>query len=50
MVCAACVGVVCVCRTHSQDHCVHIHVDVHVGVTLSAHFLMKTKSGTQYFP
>ena len=29
-------GCVCVCRTHSQDHGVHIHTDVHVGVTLFA--------------
>ena len=25
-----------VCRTHSQDHGIHIHIDVHVGVTFFA--------------
>ena len=30
------VGCVCVCRTLSQDHGVHIHKDVHVGVALFA--------------
>ena len=28
--------VVVVCRTHSQDHGKHTHIDVHVGVTLFA--------------
>ena len=36
--------VVVVCRTHSQDHGIHIHTDVHVGVTLFARFLMKRKT------
>ena len=32
------VSVVCVvCRTHSQDHGIHIHTDVHVGVIVFAH-------------
>ena len=30
-VCGVCVVVVC--RTHSQDHGIHVHIDVHVGVT-----------------
>ena len=33
--CVVCVFVV-VCRTHSQDHGIHIHTDVHVGVTVFA--------------
>ena len=42
LVCCSCfVGV---CRTHSQDHGIHIHTDVHVGVTLFARFLMKRKT------
>ena len=45
--CVLCVGCV-VCRTHSQDHGIHIHVDVRVGVTLFAHFL-KTQSRTRTF-
>ena len=32
-----CVCLVVVCRSHSQDHGVHIHTDVHVGVTVFAH-------------
>ena len=36
------VCVVVVCRMHSQDHGIHIHIDVHVGVTLFVcSFLMK---------
>ena len=48
-VCVRCCVVV-VCRTHSQDHGIHLHMDVHVGVTLFAHFLMKkTQSRTLIF-
>ena len=49
LVCVVCVVVVC--HTHSQDHGKHIHTDVHVGVTLFAHF-QKKKNAVQntYFP
>ena len=33
LLCVLCC-VVCVCRTHSQDHGIHMHTDVHVGVTV----------------
>ena len=33
-VCCVWLCVVVVCRTHSQDQGIHMHVDVHVGVTL----------------
>ena len=42
LVCVVCVVVVC--RTHSQDH--GIHIDVNVGATIDAHFLIKTQSRT----
>ena len=36
--CVVCVCVlVVVCCTHSQDHGIHIHTDVHVGVPYFAH-------------
>ena len=36
--CGVVVCVVVVCRTHSQDHGVHIRIDVHVGVTQNTYF------------
>ena len=45
-----CVGVVVVCRTHSQDHGVHKQKDVHVGATFFDHFLKKHAVRNTYFP
>ena len=42
--------VVVVCRTHPEDHGIHFHIDVHVGVTVSAHVLMKNEIWKTYFP
>ena len=43
MRCVGMCSVVVVCRTHTQDHGTHVHIDVHVGVPLFVHFLMKKK-------